>query len=441
MTATAESLLGPSTNTRLPALAGFGAAILLIGVLGVWTATTVIGGAVIAQGQVVVQGKPKTLQNLDGGIVAGIEVKDGDFVEKGQLLMALDPTLLEINLDMAQSRLAAALALRARLEAEQTDVATLAFEYPPLPSVMAGLTLDTSPHEAVQLAIFTARKDMLEGGRTQLSETLLQLGNQIVGVEGQIKSLRTQLEYIEQDLINSRQLVTQGLARQSVLREQLRQQANLLGDLSSREAELAQLQNQRSEGALQTLQSERGFKEGVVTDLQEATATIADLMLEIATRMAQLKRVDIRAPESGIIHEMQVTTVGGVLAPGGDILQIVPQDSGLDFDIRVDPSAADQVYQGQRAEIVFSAFDRQTTPQLIGSVSTISPRLVDDQRTGQSFYRVKLSVSENELSRLGKDISVMPGMPIEVYLGTGERTVLSYLTQPVAGHIRRAFRE
>ncbi|OED49416.1 hypothetical protein AB838_06925 [Rhodobacteraceae bacterium (ex Bugula neritina AB1)] len=422
-------------------MVGYFGVVLLIGVLGLWAATTVIGGAVIAMGQVIVQGNPKTIQNLDGGIVAAIHVENGDLVAKDQLLMQLDPTLLQINLDMAHKRLAAALALRARLQAEQAEAKTLSFDYPPLPGVMAGLTLDMAPHEKGQRAIFAARAEMIEGGRQQLAETLLQLENQITGVKGQIAALRDQLTYLNKDLENSRQLVKQGLARQSVLTEQMRAQANLLGELAAREAELARLGNIRRDDELKTLQQERSFMEGVVTDLQDVTTTIEDLMLEIATRSAQLGRIDIRAPEAGIVHEMQVTTIGGVVAPGADILQIVPQDSGLDFEVRVDPTAADQVYQGQPARVVLSAFDRQTTPELVGKVAVISPGVVRDERTGLDFYRLKLTVTPEELARLDGSIEVLPGMPIEVYLGTGERTVLSYLTQPLASHLRRTFRE
>jgi HlyD family secretion protein len=422
-------------------LSGTIGAFLLVVVLGLWAGTSVISGAIIAMGQATVHGNPKTIQNLDGGIVAQIYVQDGDVVEKDQLLVTMDPTLLKINLNMAQARLAGALALRARLEAEQAGAAELTFQYPALPTSIGPLELDHTPHEIGQSAIFAARQDMLKGGQYQLTETLSQLDNQRQGLEGQITSLNDQLKYLEQDLDNTRALISQSMVRQSVLTEQLRQQATLLGELSSRKAELARLENLRREQTLKTQQSEHSFMESVVTDLQKANAQVDDLILEIATHAAQLDRIDLRAPAAGIVHEMQISTIGGVVAPGADIMQIVPQNSGLDFEVRVDASSADQVFQGQEGKVVFSSFDMQTTPELHGKVLTISPQAVDDPRTGHSFYRVKIAVPPEEMARLGEDIKIMPGMPIEVYLGTRDRTVLSYLTQPLIGHFKRALRE
>lgn len=423
-------------DLRKPGLIGLLGFALMVGVLGFWAATTVIGGAVIASGQAMVQGDAKVVQSLDGGVVESIAVENGDRVLAGEVLMRLDPTLLAINLDIAQGRLAAALALEARLQAEQLGQGALEFSYGTLPFARP----DTSPHEASQIEIFRARRAVLDGGREQLAEAFLQFENRRRGMDGQIAATRDQIDLVGLDLANLEGLVRDGLARQSQLTELQRAQSELFGRLAGLEADLAQLSNARREAELRTLQTERAFMESVVTELRDATAEIEELTLEIVTRSAQLDRIDIRAPVDGIVHEMQVTTVGGIIAPGATILEVIPQDGGMAFQLRVDPHAVDQVWQGQSASVILASFDPQTTPQLEASVTQISPDVVTDTATGQSFYRVDLEVPASELARLG-DVDLMSGMPVEAYLETGDRTVLAYLMQPLTSHLRRTFRE
>lgn len=427
---------GLKMDLRKPALIGFAGFAVMVGVLGLWAALTVIGGAVIASGQAIVQGDAKVVQSLDGGMVAEILVADGDQVAAGEVLMRLDPTLLEVNLESARSRLAAALALQARLEAEQLRHEVLEFSYGPLPFALP----DTAPHEARQREIFLARRAVLEGAREQLAETFLQTETRRRGLEGQLAATREQIALIEQDLGNMRDLAEQGLARQSQMSELQRAQSELQGRLATLEAEMAQLANSRREQELETLQRERSFMETVVTELRDATAQVDELTLEIVTRSAQLDRVELRAPVDGIVHEMQVTTLGGVIAPGAPVLNIIPSGNTMEFTLRVDPHSIDQVWQGQSAKVTLSAFDPQSTPQLAAQVTQISPDVVRDATTGQSYYRVILEVPGEELARLG-EVELLPGMPIEAFLETGERSVLAYLVQPLSSHLRRAFRE
>ena len=427
---------GLVTDMNRPALWGGIGFLVLVGVFGSWAALTQISSAVIAGGQAMVHGRPKLVQSLDGGIVQTIAVQNGDIVTEGQVLLQLDPTLLAINLDIARGRLAAALALKARLMAEQLGQAALVFRYPALPFALP----DTSADEAGQREIFAARAAVLRGGRDQLAEAQLQLDNQIVGVAGQIAAIRDQIGYLQRDIDNQTSLVEQGLSRQSQLGDLQRTGANLTGQLAALEAEQARLANARRDRELETLQAERSFMEEVVTDLREATTQTEELMLEIVTRSAQLDRIDIRAPADGIVNELQVTTIGGVVAPGATILEVVPLGQGMDFELRVDPRAIDDVYPGQPAHVQMSAFDAQTTPKLAAHVTTISAGAISDPRTGQSFYRVGLAVSAEEIARLG-DVTLMPGMPVEAFLETGNRSVLTYLLDPITQHLQRAFRE
>lgn len=433
----------PSTATRplnrdlrKPGLIGLAGLAVMVGVLGFWAATTVIGGAVIASGQAMVQGDAKVVQSLDGGMIESIAVANGDTVQAGDVLMRLDPTLVAINLDIAQSRLAAAMALRARLQAEQLRLDTLVFAYDPLPFAAP----DTALHEASQIEIFRARLAVLQGGREQLLEANAQFETRQIGMAGQITATQAQIDLIGVDLENLRGLVEQGLARQSQLTELQRAEAELRGRLAGLEAELAQLSTASREAELRTLQTERAFMESVVTELRDATAEVEEMTLEIVTRTAQLDRIDIRAPVTGVVHEMQITTEGGIVAAGAPILEVIPQGGEMVFHVRVDPHAVDQVWRGQGARVIIASFDPQTTPQLEASVTQISPDVITDPVTGQQYYRVDLTVPPSEIDRLGA-VDLMSGMPVEAYLETGDRTVLAYLLQPLTAHLRRTFRE
>ncbi|WP_372988590.1 HlyD family type I secretion periplasmic adaptor subunit [Sulfitobacter sp.] len=425
---------------RLFLAGGLGVLILFVA-LGGWAATTKISGAVAAQGQIDVRGKPKTVQSLDGGILAHLAVANGDAVQAGQILARLDPTLLQINLDMARTRLAAALGLRARLEAERAGATALVFDYSDISPTVRALELDMTKAEAGQRAIFAARAEMRLGGRAQAVGSVEDIKAQQRGVAAQITAIEQQLSYLALDLRSLQKLENKGLVRRQQLSDTQRAHAALSGDLAGRRADLAALANRIREITREALQDERRFQEQVVTDLRDVATEIEELALSIVTRQAQLDRTDIRAPADGVIHELQVTTLGGVIAPGGTLLNIVPQNSGYEFEVRVAPQSIDRVRQNQRAQVVFSAFDQQTTPQLVGRVRAISPEVIEDMRSGQSFYRVSLELPQDELARLPETAHLLPGMPLEAFLETRDRTVLSYLTEPITTHLRRGFRE
>lgn len=436
-TSPAPVLLAPKLDLARAKTMGFFSMFILIGVLGTWAHFSMIAGAIVASGQAVVQGKPKVVQSLDGGEVADILVRDGDVVAQGDVLMRLDPTLLQINLDIAQGRLAGALALRARLQAEQLGHAQITFAYPDLP--FDG-TLDTARHEQSQRKIFAARAAVLTGQQEQLEETLLQIDNQGKGVEGQIAALAEQITLLEGDIRNMRSLAKQGLARQSQMSQLQRTKAQVTGQMAGLEAERARLANARRDATLSTLQATRAFQEEVVTQLRDVNAQIDELTLEIVTRRASLARIDITAPAAGVVHEMQVTTKGGVIAAGGEIARIIPTSADVDFELRVDPRSIDQVHPEQTARLILASFDPQSTPELRANVSGISPDVITDPRTGQPYYKVHLTLDADAHDQLSK-MDVVPGMPVEAYLETGERSVLSYLVHPIAAHLRKAMRE
>lgn len=438
MTATVPQLRTGLKMTGL--LGGVGSAVLLA-LLVAWAQFTLIGGAVISPGQAVVRGKPKMVQSLDGGIVERIDVVNGDFVTQGDLLMRLDPTLLQVNLDIARTRLAEALALKARLTAEQLDEPVPQFDnegfsWPALPFEKP----DTAVPEAVQRQIFQARHALLTGQREQLGEKVQQFRHQISGVEGMIAAQEEQLALLERELGNIQKLFAEGLTRESQMLELQRARAGLMGEIAENRAEIARIENAIRDAELEVVQAERQFKEKVVTDLGTATRDAEELVLEIVTTTKQLGRIDIRAPASGIVHEMQVTTVGGVVSPGGTIMQVIPSDEGVEFELKLEPRYIDQVHVGQKAQVVFPSFDPRATPRVDGHVTAISPTSVVDQATGQSFYRLELSITPEEIARLG-DVEFLPGMPVEAFLETGDRSALSYLLHPLTAQLNRAFRE
>lgn len=432
---------GPVTGIRGVGLAGAVALITLVGVLGGWAATTVISGAVVASGQTVVEGRSKIVQHQGGGIVASIAVQNGDVVEAGDLLVTLDPTVVALNLDTGRTRLAAALALRARLLAEQSGAETIDFTAPPLPEAVTARPLKTASHEAGQREIFAARAETLRGSRARLVETLSQLDQQIAGFQGQIDAADEQLGYLDAEITVQRSLVDQGLSRQSQMSELQRSRADLAGRRAAHLSEVARLEIAKRDAELVTLQEERALREEVVTTLREVTDEIDELTLQIVTQQAELDRMEIRAPAAGVVHELQITTVGGVVAPGETLLEIVPQGGAAEFEVRVTPASIDQVHPGQTAEIVLPGLDQRETPRLTAQVVTVSAAAIPDPQTGLSFYRVDLSVTPEEIARLPAGSALVPGMPVEAYLQTGDRTVLSYLMQPITSHLRHAFRE
>ena len=401
-----------------------------------WSHYTHIQGAVIAVGSVGVDGKPRTVQHLDGGVVEEIAVSDGDRVEKGALLMRLDPTVLEANLKIYRTRFANADALAARLRAEQVGETGLDFR--DVPQFLAD-TAVASPR-ASQVAIFDARRDMRAGRREQLREKVKQFGNQISGTREVIAAKEEQPSYIDKELYSGSSLKRKNLVRESQVLAIQRSRADILGQLGEHRSELARIANSVRDTELELIQQERQRRQEAVTELRDVTASLEELTQQIISTQRQLDRVNIRAPVTGVVHELQITTVGGVVPPGATISQIIPTNDGLTFDTRIDPASVDQVHFGQPARVTLTAFNQRTTPELNGTVQAISPDIVADQATGETFYRVKIAVGDEELSRIG-ELELLPGMPVSAFLQTQERSVLSYLFRPLGDQLDRAFRE
>ncbi|MGB3408363.1 MAG: HlyD family type I secretion periplasmic adaptor subunit [Jannaschia sp.] len=428
--------LKPQTGIRGWSIAGLVASVVMFGGVAAWAWQTNIAGAVVAQGTVVVTGKTKPVQHADGGTVDEIFVTDGSVVQSGDVLMRLDDTELRANIAIYRTRLAGALAQESRLIAERSAAETVVFsDGSPFVDPLA---LDSA--RAGQQEIFDARRAVRRVQQDQLAEQIDQFTNQLGGIEALLAAKTDQLAFLGTELSAMSDLAGRGLALSSQVLGLQRQQSDLLGQVAEHRSEAARIQNSIHDARLSALQQEGEFREAVVTQLAEVMVQIHELTEQIATTEAQLDRVSIRAPVSGRVHEMQVATVGAVVPPGGVLLEIVPDGESLTFEVRIPPISIDQVFPGQSATARFTAFNQRTTPVIDARVRSVSPNSVVDEATGQSFYRVFLEIEESELAKLG-DVSLIPGMPLDSYLKTGDRSVLSYLVRPVQDQFAQAFRE
>ncbi|CAN7688096.1 HlyD family type I secretion periplasmic adaptor subunit [Mesorhizobium sp. LjRoot246] len=427
----------PRTGYRTFLVVGLAAFLVLFGGVFFWMAYASISGAVIASGSIIVRGKPKLVQHLDGGIIKEILVKNGDLVKAGDVLVRLDETLLDANVEIYRNRLREGLARKARLEAERDGADSLTFDETILH--LTGIDQNEG-HRHGQERLFHARRMSRTGQIEQQREKISQFGNQITGVQGMVKSKREQLGYVVRELNGIKKLRDQGLAAETRVMAQEARRADLEGQIAESQADLARIENSIRETDIAILQIDREFQEQVLSELREVSTQVDDLVQQILATNKQLERIEIRAPVNGIVHELNVYTIGGVVPPGGTLMQLIAIDQGLDLEVNVEPRSIDQLHAGHKALIRFPAFNQRTTPQLFGSIDTISPSTIVNEKTGVAFYRVGIIVSPEEIAKLG-DLALMPGMPAEAFIETSSRTVLDFIFKPLSDSIRHAFRE
>ena len=418
---------------RFGALASLG----LLVALGLWLGLTRINGAVIAPGRVEAAGTPREVQSLDGGQVASINVSEGQKVAAGEVLLELDSRVGQLRREVARNRLTAALAKRARLEAEASGRAAIAVPDAPAEIEPEALRL----HLDGQREVLETRRGARAGRKSQIEEKRAQLESRIDGVDARITALQSQLASLEPEMEKLGRLVARQLMADARLQEKRRQIADLEGRLASARAERAELRTGLRDTALKIAQLDRDMREEVASELDKTRAEIEQYRLEIARLDSELARARIRAPVDGIIHDMRITGQGAVLAPDRTAMTIVPVGSGVEFRLRVRPAEIDTVFAGQTARLSFPAFDRTSTPEIIGKVVGISADVIADQRSGESYYRIDVAVSDEQLARIGGQDALIPGMPVQAFLQTPARSVLSYLARPLTGRLSRAFRE
>ena len=427
-----------------PAYAGYlklgyaGVAALVLGLFG-WAAVSPIKGAVIAPGFVAVDGKPAVIQHLDGGIIGEILVRDGARVAAGDPLIRLDPTEISASQEIVQLQLNETRARVERLKAERDGLASMTV---PDDLMQAALT-EPRVQRAVdgQRKLFEARRDALRGNTAQLRERIRQSEDQIAGAGALIRSSQEQVAKLDEERVAKQQLVDRGyLAKANVLaieREQLR----LRGDVESRQSDIDRLRASISETRAQIGQLERDRQAEVLTELRQAEAEVSGFREQLTATSAQAGRVTITAPVSGTVHNLALTTTGGVIQPGLELMQIIPSDADLVVLTQVNPQDVDQVFVGQDARVRLSAFNARTTPELYARVTRVAPDRLVDPQTGFPYYEVEVDIPAEELARLADGQDLIPGMPAESFMQTESRTVLNYLLKPAADAMRRAGRE
>jgi HlyD family secretion protein len=289
-------------------------------------------------------------------------------------------------------------------------------------------------------ALFDLRKQARAGQKAQLTERSSQLLDEIKGYTGQVEAKQKEVELIHQELDGVRTLWKKNLVPITRLTSLERDTARLEGERSQLAGAIAQSKGKIAEVQLQIIQIDQDLRTEVGKDLIETRSKLSELSERKTAAVDQLNRIDIRAPQSGHVHELSVHTVGGVIAPGEQIMLIVPDTDALAVEVKIAPHDITQVFLGQTATVRFSSFDQTATPEVEGTVSLVSPDLTQDQRTGVSYYMIRIAVKSNQLAKSGTN-KLMPGMPADVFIKTASRTVLSYLTKPLMDQAERAFRE
>ncbi|HKS63014.1 MAG TPA: HlyD family type I secretion periplasmic adaptor subunit [Xanthobacteraceae bacterium] len=411
--------------------------VLLVGGIGGWAATSEFAGAVIAQGTLVVDTNSKKVQHPTGGVVAELNVRDGDQVKLGDVVIRLDDTQTRANLQIVAKGLDELMARRAREEAELEGDQAVAF-----PKELLARQDDPEVLRIVrgESKLFETRRSSREGLKAQLTERVSQSQEEITGLTAQVASKEKQIEWIQQELEGVRDLWAKKLVQFNRVTSLEREQARLDGERGQLIASIAQAKGKISETRIQILQIDQDMRTEVGKDLAEIRAKSAELIEKRVAAEDQLKRIDIRAPQNGMVHQLDVHTVGGVVSAGQQIMLIVPAADKLIVEAKVQPQDIDQVRIGQAAVMRFSNFNSRTTPEVNGEVSVVSADVTQDQRTGVSYYTVRIAVSPAELARLGEH-KLQPGMPVEVFIQTNVRTVVSYFVRPFQDQIAKAFRE
>jgi HlyD family secretion protein len=420
-------------QTRL----GIAVVVLLFGGFGVWAATTSLSGAVIAVGQIMVETNVKKVQHPTGGVVGEIRVRDGDRVQTGDLLVRLDETVTRASLSMVVKQLDQLEARQARLTAERDGLkamripASLAArqDHPDVAEVLAG-----------ERSLFEARRTAMEGQRAQLGERAAQLREEIRGLEAQAASKRKQTAFINQELEGVEKLYKQNLVPITRLTSLQREASRLDGEEGQLVAQIAGSRGKIAEIELQIIQLLTDLKREVATELRDIQTKIGEFVERKVAAEDQLKRIDIRAPQDGYVHQLAAHTVGGVINAAEPVMLIVPQADSLVVEARIAPHEIDQLRPGQRVALRFSAFNQQTTPEIFGALSRVSADLTREAQTNTSYYTARITIPDEELKKLeGK--ALLPGMPVEAFIQTGSRTALSYLIKPFEDQVARAFRE
>jgi HlyD family secretion protein len=430
-------LNGARRSIRVHLIAGLALMLVVAGGFGGWASTVQISGALIAPGSVVVESNVKKVQHPTGGVVGEVRVRDGDMVKAGDIVVRLDETVVKAGLAIVVKTLNGLWARAARLEAEQRGLDQIKF-----PTMLTDRADDPDVRDvmASETKLFEVRVFGRAGQKSQLRERVSQLNEEIAGLTAQEQAKDKEIALVEKELVGVRQLYDQRLIQLSRLTTLERDMARLAGERAQYIAARAQAKGKITETELQIIQIDKDVVSEVSKDLREANDKIGEFVERKVTAEDQLRRIDIRAPQDGVVLQSTVHTVGGVITAGDAIMMIVPRADDLSVEAKVNPQDIDKLQIGQKTLLRLSAFNQRTTPELNGVVTRVSADVTSDQRTGQSYYTIRVSLPAGEIARLG-EVKIIPGMPVEAFVQTGDRTMFSYLMKPFSDQLMRSFRE
>jgi HlyD family secretion protein len=433
---TAETETANRSIRRHVVVVGAVAALVIAG-FGGWIAMAELSGAVVASGSLVVDSNVKKVQHPTGGVVGELRVRDGFHVRAGDVLIRLDETVTRANLSIVVKGIDELLARQARLEAERDDKDEVGFP--------SELTSRLSSPDILRVVhgeqkLFELRKTARAGQKDQLRERIGQLKQEVKGLGEQIEAKNGETVLILRELEGVRTLWEKHLVPIMRLTQLERETVRIRGERGQLVASTAQAHGKMAETELQIIQIDQDLRSEVAKELREIQGKMAELLERKVAAEDQLMRIDIRAPQSGIVHQLNVHTVGGVITASEPAMLIVPEADDLTVEVKLPPQNIDQLVLGQPAVLRFSAFNQRTTPEINGVVKRISGDIVQDQKSGATYYLIHISTPIDEIARLD-GLKLLPGMPVDAFIQTGNRTVLSYLTKPLHDQITKAFRE
>lgn len=414
---------------------GYCILIVTFGLFGGWATLAPLDGAVLAPAVVTVKSYRKTVQHLEGGIVRALNIRDGDLVEAGDILLELDDTQLRAEFEMVRSQLIALLAQESRLRAEQTDHNGAL----PVPDFAPD---DPRSQEAManEEQIFQTRRHSLAGEVSIREKTIVQLEAQIAGLEAMVSSKQELARSYTDEIADLRTLLAEGFIDVQRLRDQERLLTRLRSEIAEHQSAIAQARLRISEAGLQILQLNKAFASEVASQLGDTHNRVRELRERLLATQSRLERTQLRAPESGMVIGLAIHTIGGVIGAGTPLLDIVPAGAELIVEAHIAPTDIDRLAIGRTADIRFSAFKNSTTPVIEGLLTHLSADRLIDTASGTPYYLGRLELTENGRASLGA-LTLLPGMPAEVLINTGERTLLNYLMQPAGDALARSLIE
>jgi len=398
--------------------------LVTFGLFGTWAAFAPLGNAVYGSGVVTVQSYRKTVQHLEGGIVKELRARDGDTVHKGDPLIILDDGQLNSEYESTRNQLITARAKEARLRAERDDL-------PAIPALKIDGVESDRAREAIdgEAQVFRSRHDARLGEISVQKERIGQLKQQIIGLNDMIATKVSLEKSYSGEITELKDLLRQGFVDKQRLLEQERKLDMLKSEVADHQSTITKTRLQINETEMQIVQTNQKFSSDVAKDLSDVQAQVFDLQEKASALKDRLSRIVIRAPEDGMVLDMKVHTIGGVVSAGTPLLDIVPESSDLVVEAHVSTNDIDRITIGKLTDIRFSAFNAATTPVIQGEVTRISADRLTDEKTNEGYYLVRVKVTDEGLKRLG-DRKLQPGMPAEVLINAGERTMLQYLLKP-----------